>query len=202
MKSSAERYAQAVHENLSHLDQGDQEMRAIMEGGEVRAPFKLEIMFSTNRTIVGPNMSVVQAWESGKRLNGGGDELIYWCKDINTDAGCWRPILGDDMSSGLAFCSNCGTLASERLVGQRYQRVTTRALAEHIAKLWRQLDQGADIYCKYDPKDIRVEIMEKKVGSVRAHELRGLSIYPLANILKDTAAGSSVEDRFDAFFRQ
>lgn len=195
-----ERYAQAV--SLDDINTADPEVRKIMEGGEIRAPFKIEIMFGDKRTSAGPNVSVIQAWESGKRLNGGGDELVYWCKDTETDAGCWAPILGDNMSSGLAFCPNCGTVASERLVGQRFQRVTTENLAKHVANIWRQLGHNADIYCKYDPNDIRVQIMEKKVGSIKAHELRGLFIYPLKNILKDTAAGASVEDRFNSFFRQ
>lgn len=210
MGNTDERYSQGVAWNdgggeedlLSNISEGDQVVRSIMEGGEVRAPFKIEIMFGAKRTTVGPNMSVLQAWESGRRLNGGGDELVYWCKDVETDAGCWAPILGDNMSAGLAFCSHCGTVASERLVGQRFQRSTTENLSRHVAAIWRQLGQNADIYCKYDPKDIRVQIMEKKLGSIRAHELRGLSIYPLKNILKDTAAGASVESRFNSFFRQ
>jgi len=179
----------------------DREIRTIMEGNDVRASFKIELMFGNKRTMVGPNSICLQAWESGRRLNGGGDELIYWCKDLESDDGCWGPITGDNISRGLAFCKNCGTINAEKLTGQRFMRVMTKTLAEHVAGIWRQLGMNSDIYCKYDPKDIRVEVMEKKVGAARAHELRGLFIYPLANILKDTAAGSSLESRLESFFK-
>ena len=194
-----ERYNKAVV--AEDYNNTDPEVRQIMEGDDVRAVFKIEIMFGDKRTVNGPNVSVVQAYESGRRLHGGGDELVYWCKDVESDDGCWGPIIGDNISRGLAFCPTCGTVNAEKLTGQRFMKVTTQRLAEHVAAIWRQLGMNADIYCKYDPKDIRVEIMEKKVGAARAHELRGLFIYPLANILKDTAAGSSLESRFEAFFK-
>jgi len=198
--TEAERKSKAIT-GPDSMEGTDEETRSIMEGDEIRAPFKLEIMFGPKRTVNGPNICLLQAMESGKRLNGGGDELVYWCKDLDSDAGCWGPIVGDNISMGLAFCKECGTVNAEKLTGQRIMNVTTRRLAEHVATIWRQLGMNADIYCKYDPKDIRVEIMEKKVGAAKAHELRGLFIYSLKNILRDTLVGASVEDRFEAFFK-
>ena len=198
--SEQERYDLAA--TAGEMSDTDPEVRRIMEGGEVRAGFKIEIMFGARRTAIGPNLSVIQVWESGKRLHGGGDELVYWCKDLESDSGCWGPITGSNISSGLAFCKNCGTVRADRLTGQRFMRVTSQKLGEHVAMIWRQLGSNADIYCKYDPNDIRVQIMEKKLGSIRAHALRGLFIYPLKNILKDTADGmSNLEARFNSFFR-
>lgn len=199
MSTEQERYDKAITaDDAQHLDQ---ETKRIMDGDEVRAAFKIEIMFGNKRTVNGPNNSCIQVYESGKHLHGGGDALAYWCQDLESNKGCWALIPSEQISRGLAFCKNCGTLNAERLTAQRFQRVTTKKLAEHVSKIWRQLGMNADIYCKYDPNDIRVQIMEKKVGAARAHALRGLFIYPLKNILKDTAAGATLEDRFESFFK-
>lgn len=168
---------------------------------EIKAKFKIELMFGPKRTVTGPNVVVIQCWESGKRFHGGGDDLMYFCRDVESEEGCWAPITGDRIASGVAFCFNCGQVSARRLTGQRFMKVPTKILAEHVANIWRQLDQKADIYCKYDRDDIRYKVIEEKKGAAEAHRLRGLFIYPLKNILKDTAAGASVESRFEAFFK-
>ena len=168
------------------------------------AKYKIEIMFGPKRTVTGPNTYVMQVFESGKRLHGGGDELAYWCRDVREghDTGCWGIIIGDYIRNGIALCTHCdAAIRADFLTGQRFGKVMTKTLAEHVAKIWRQLDCSADIYCKFDRDDIRIKIMEEKVGAADAHRLRGLFIYPLPNILKDTAAGASVEARFEAFFK-
>lgn len=168
------------------------------------AKYKIEIMFGPKRTVTGPNTYVMQVFESGKRFHGGGDELAYWCKDVRDghDEGCWGVIIGDWIRNGMAMCPNCDSVINaDFLTGQRFGKVMTKSLAEHTAKIWRQLGCSADIYCKFDRDDIRIKIMEEKVGAEEAHRLRGLFIYPLPNILKDTAAGASVEARFEAFFK-
>jgi hypothetical protein len=182
----------------------DPETQSIMEGDGIRAGYKIEIHFGPGRTVMGPNVALLQAYESGKRLNGGGDELMYWCKDVRKgyDDGCWGPIPGNWIQGPVAWCQSCGaTVRAEYLTGQRIMKVSTPKLAEHVAGIWRQLKMNADIYCKFNPEDIRYKICEQKLGATKARRLRGLFIYPLANILKDTAAGASVESRFSAFFR-
>lgn len=182
----------------------DMETRAIMEGDGVRAGYKIEIFFGPKRTVNGPNAVCIQGFESGSRLDGGGDDLLYWCKDVRPghNEGCWGAIPGSWIQGGMAWCQHCdATVNSEYLTGQRFMNVTTQKLAEHVANIWRQLKMNADIYCKYDRDDIRYQICEKKVGSQDARRLRGLFIYPLANILKDTVAGATIEGRLAAFFK-
>ena len=100
------------------------------------------------------------------------------------------------------MCPNCeACINAQYLTGQRFMNVPTNVLAEHVANIWRQLKMNADIYCKFNQDDIRYQITEKRLGAAEARRLRGLFIYPLANILKDTAAGASVEGRFSAFFK-
>lgn len=182
----------------------DPHLISIMGGDGIRAGYKIEIMFGPKRTVNGPNPICIQGFESGKRLNGGGDDLLYWCKDVRPghDEGCWGAIPSAWMQNQLAWCQHCdATINSEYLTGQRLMNVTTQKLAEHVAAIWRQLKMNADIYCKYNQEDIRYKVCEQKVGAAEARRLRGLFIYPLANILKDTAAGSSIESRFESFFK-
>jgi hypothetical protein len=182
----------------------DPETQGIMEGDGVLAGYKIELHFGKDRTVHGPNVVCIQAFESGKRLNGGGDDLMYWCKDVREghDDGCWGPIPGSWIQGPIAMCQNCGAaVKAEYLTGQRFMKVPTNVLADHVAKIWRQLKMNADIYCKFHPEDIRYKVIEQKRGAAEARRLRGLFIYPLANILKDTAAGATVEGRFAAFFK-
>lgn len=182
----------------------DNELSRAMGLKEIKAKYKVEIMFGEKRTVAGPNVCVIQVFESGKRFHGGGDELMYWCKDSREggDAGCWGPIIGDWIHGGIAHCPSCGSMVrADLLTCQRFMNVPTKTLAEHVANIWRALGHNADIYCKYNPDDFRYKIMEEKVGSVKARRLRGMFIYPLKNILKDTSNGASVEGRFEAFFK-
>lgn len=202
-------HAQKLALKVSHEAMGpdfvpDAEIADIMDPDGVKAGYKIELHFGPNRTVTGPNVVLIQGFESGRRLNGGGDDLIYWCKDNRPkhDEGCWGPIPGSWIQGNMAWCQHCNaTINADFLTGQRGMKVTTKTLAEHVAKLWRQLKMNADIYCKYNREDMRYKICEKKVGSEEARRLRGLFIYPLKNILKDTAAGATLEGRLEAFFK-
>src|SRR4051812_41110008 len=47
---------------------------------EIRAKYKIEVTFTERRTTEGPNLLGIQLWESGRRMSGGGDDLMYWCR--------------------------------------------------------------------------------------------------------------------------
>jgi hypothetical protein len=87
----------------------------------------------------------------------------------------------------------------ETAAGGPDYRVGTRKLAEVLASYWRRLDGNADIYLKFDQTDIRYRMVERELGPRKAKELRGLAIYPLKNILSDTAGGTELENRIFAF---
>jgi hypothetical protein len=86
------------------------------------------------------------------------------------------------------------------IMGEQLFRLPPQKLAAELEKQWRWLDCDADIYCKYHPSDIRYRALEENVKTPdqleRARRLRGLMIYPLKNILKDTLGGASVQNRF------
>lgn len=174
-----------------------------IDDASLRAKFKIEIKFRGDRHLFGDNSIGWQVYESGKHLHGGGDELVYWCISRKEDGtGCGAPIVGSNIIQGVALCTGCKSqINASQLTANFVIRMSLTKLASETAKLWRKLNGSADIYCKYSREDIRYKIMEQNVGADRARALQGLFIYPLANIIKDTAAGSTLESRFEAFFK-
>lgn len=169
---------------------------------EIKAKYKIEVMFDHKRTTAGPNLCGIQLWESGKKFHGGGDELMYWCKiaDSQTNEGCGSPISSDHMRGPVAICPGCGrAIKLEAASNMRVVRLPTKKLAEELEKIFRSLGSNADIYVKYHKTDIHYIAMERKKGPAVARKLKGMHIYPLKNILKDTAAGSDVAVKFHTF---
>ena len=68
-----------------------------------------------------------------------------------------------------------------------------------IADWFRRLENNADIYAKYRPTDPRTLLMSKAMSPQAAKEKKGLTIYPLENIIQDTLTGSTLESRIRAF---
>lgn len=182
----------AVAETDVHADLGSKELPA---------KYKIEVYFGPERTLNGPNVVKISFWESGRRLHGGGDDLMFMCRS-NDDSGqgCGAIFSSDCVSGAAAICPKCQKalnreLCARGLVGKK----TTKELAENLAAFWYKLDSNADIYCKYDRADIRYVAIEKSMGTAKARQLKGLSIYPLKNLLTDTANGASLSDRIYAF---
>ena len=170
--------------------------------GEIRAKYKIEITFGPQRTVQGPNIVGIQIWESGKRFHGGGDELAFWCKDNREghEEGCWGVILSDYIHGGVALCPYCKRMVNvELLTTMRIGRVTSQNLAKELVLIFRNLNSNADLYAKYHKTDPRYMALAKTKGDKVAHRLKGLSIYPLRNIIKDTANGAELAKRFFAF---
>ena len=185
----------------------------------VRAKYKIEVHFGKNRTATGPNVAAVSAYESGARLNGEGDEMMYICseRDRGLELGSSKPkvrdhavergtegcgafIPGSRLRGGFAMCDACKrVIRADALTNMILVSLPTERLALLVAEWFRKLDSDCDIYLKYHPTDIRYQAMENAEGLDKARMLRGLSIYPLANIIKDTAAGATLDVRFAAF---
>lgn len=189
----------------------EQAEKALAEAGllqEVRAKYKIEISFGPGRTTRGPNLAGIQVWESGKKLHGGGDELMFFCQDVTPgkNDGCWAVIPGDhagyNQHTGkeVALCQKCNRVWSpEQLTSMRVFKTSTHSLATTVENLFRQLDSNADLYCKYHPTDIRYQAMLKDKGLETARRLKGMHMYRLARILRDTSAGASLHGRIVAF---
>jgi hypothetical protein len=176
------------------------EVHSVLEGS-LRAKYKIEVFFGPHRTVTGPNVVQVKFFESGKKLHGGGDDLMFICRsNDHGDEGCGGFITSDCIKGGVAVCPSCGkAIRSDKLSDYLMANFTTRRLAIELLKFFNKLGGMADIYCKYDRTDIRYMAMEKELGVKKAHSLRGLHIYTLDRILRDTNAGADLEGRIYAF---
>jgi hypothetical protein len=88
---------------------------------------------------------------------------------------------------------------AEMLTSMKIGRVTMTNLAAELVALFHQLGSSADIYLKYSKTDVRYIALERAKGPEVARRLKGLAIYPLKNILKDTSNGADLGKRFFAF---
>lgn len=180
----------------------DRETEAVLINGELRAKWKIEVTFLRNRTPRGLNAYGVRVWESGRALNGEGDVLAFWCLNADPDSndGCRSIISSDFIKAGVAFCPYCKrTIRADMLTDMVGGNVYVDALARYIASLFRKLNSSADIYLKFHKEDPRYLAMAQAKGVKKASDLKGLHIYPLKNIIKDTSAGADIVRRIQAF---
>ncbi len=200
---------------------------------EKKAKFKIEVSFGKDRTPTGQprgNVAVVSLYESGKRFDGGGDVMAYWCDRVDDGSqvaqfspgrkraqlGC-RKVITEEFITHAAVPTKDGQMASikravcpfcmrkwdaSQITGQVYGRWTSATLARVLSDMWVRLDGDADIYLKYHYSDIRCRTMERTQGTAAARAHRGAVIYPLQNILVDTAGGASIESRLKVFVEQ
>lgn len=183
------------------------------------AKYKIEVHFNRGRTTSGPNTAALTIFESGKRLNGDGDEMVYICSQrdrglalnmpgqadrnvVRGYEGCGKVIPGENIRGGVAICAceKRRMMSSEELTSTLLVHLTTERLAALVTDLFRRLEDNADIYVKYHPTDLRARALNNPSEMDKGRMSRGLTIYPLANIIKDTSNGASVEARFKALF--
>lgn len=160
------------------------------------------------------------AWWCERRDWGAGEQVnlnVSTHKIRAEKHGCGKVIVSDNIVSktvpagpdGLvksvrtAVCPHCTRVwPASQLTDSIMGRWSTRRLAQKLAELWRQTDGDSDIYLKYHHTDIRYVTMENLHGTQTARMLRGMAIYPLQNILKDTGGGAALEDRLYVFLQQ
>ena len=181
---------------------------------QITADYKIQVNFGKGRTVMGPNAVVFTFWASGKRLHGGGDEMMYICHEADegtykdaftvskktSRAGCGTFIPPSAVKSGVAVCPGCQNgVRADKLTGQIYARLTSRDLANRLAGYCRALHFSADVVLRYANDDIRVQVLEQSMGSQQAASTRGAPlVYPLNRMIKDTAAGGMLEERLFA----
>jgi hypothetical protein len=181
-----------------------------------KAKYKIEVHFGKGRTTSGPNVGAISVYESGNRLDGEGDELMYICSErdkglalnapgvkdravVKGTDGCGSFIPGGLLKTGFACCPECeNVVVAENLTSVVLFNLTTELLAEKMVRWFNNLEFNADVYLKYHPTDIRYSALTDAYGLDKGRMLRGLTIYPLKNIIKDTSAGSPLKSRFIA----
>lgn len=212
MATEAER-AEGFRILTEKLEKETEKGRAAMDA---KAGHKIQLWFKSDRRLHGPVAFSLSFWESGKRMHGGGDEMMFVCRrhasapklkpfDVSsptakvTSRGCDGLIPGGLIQAGRVICPHCQSHHNTELIGDSiFYRVTMQKASEILAYWWRKMGCDADIYVKYTPADPRVIQMGRAIGLQKARRLKGLTVYPLERIIQDTAGGSTVESRFKA----
>jgi hypothetical protein len=171
----------------------------------IDAKYKLEVQFGQARSSWKPFPGFISFYLSGTKLHGGGDEKLYLCPDREQ---CQGIIYPTERLGATVMCRACEMMWDEnKLIGELAFNLTAPDWATAIHKLFVRFEHKADIYLKYHPEDIRyktvMEMARNRGGEAinEARAARGLHIYPLQNIIKDTSAGAQLYDRFLAFIR-
>jgi len=182
-----------------------------------RAAFKLQVNFHSSRSIHKPLIFSVSVWESAKRLHGGGDTSCSFCwrqrgakavvptnevtMQKSSPQGCKGIILPRHVSGAFAICPHCMARHRTTEIGDTIlYSVFVDDCAAILYQYWLKLGGNADVVIQYNSRDVRQTTLASSDKLRRAREDRGaLSVYPLANILKDTLTGASVEGRLRAF---
>lgn len=200
---------------------GDDKDQLERDGKISQAKWKIQIWIKSSRSIRKPLSFSLSIWESGKRLHGGGDESAFICrkkpsapkpkmpfgvaqhkaifKKEPTNMGCDSVIPGEQAVHGYAICPGCGIRwDTEHIADSLFYQIPVERAADQIALWFRKLDHSADIYVKYRDDDIRTKMMAAQYGVRRARQLKGLTIYPLVKIIRDTTGGATLESLFKA----
>lgn len=161
---------------------------------DIKAKFKIEIMFDPHRTTQGPNLYLITIWDTSGSLSADGDVLLHFCPD------CPNSIL--QLQGDVQFCPSCRKPIPEgKTQDTKVCRTLTSTLAEKLETLFHKLQDQVDIVVKYHKKDIRYTMKTfsgKKLDQSRAQ--RNISVYSLRRILQDTQQGGApLRDRLYAF---
>lgn len=179
--------------------------------------YKIEVLFVGKVSVHAPFTGVMSFHESGNRLHGGGDTKVYVCPgNALKKNGCRAIIPSNFTGSALGVpCPNCKGLWKEaELIGELYGNHTYQNWAELIVRYMRVMNLDCDIYIKMAEQSMHqaahAETTKRKgstvigrggdvVEKVRRERARRPRIYPLYNIIKDTAAGADLTGRIRAF---
>jgi hypothetical protein len=179
---------------------------------DVKAKYKLELSINEERSTIKPYFGLVTAWTNGGFRHGGGDEAIHFCPAIVERNGqqrtCSAPIDLKWIGKAAAICPTCrNAIKPADLCGQVGYRLTTQNWALVITRMWLVLGGDTDIRLGLMRGRIRQrtdDIMHKvslsagdKLDDLRTK--REWAIYPLRNIIKDTAAGADLAGRIRTF---
>lgn len=173
---------------------------------EVKAKYKIQILFGPRRNTSHTNLCMVHVFESGGYHHEHQDQLCYFCWDIeDRNIGCRKVIPASKINGSVGWCDTCkAPRVTSKLTEFIVYNLPTAIIADNVYKLFRSLDSNADIYIKHAKNDIRklTELGDKGLRDMKKIEdQRDAVIYPLKHILKDVSNGSNVIHKIDTFLR-
>jgi hypothetical protein len=105
-------------------------------------------------------------------------------------------------TKGLARGKQETMAAMPMVFGEKMFKATPKRVSEELATVFRQLGSDADVYMKFHPSDIRCRSIEGDAKKVEAYRKArrerndGLLIYSYKRLMRDLAAGATLESRF------
>jgi len=174
---------------------------------EQRAKYRIELFFGKARSNKYPIPGCLSFWESGSMLHGGGDAKVYFCPSKQLKRGTCEAIIPFAMNAyGFLVCPSCQTTwQGGDVIGEVLGRHSMNDWARLVFMYYTRLGLNSDISLKYAPDDIRYAAhleQERDRGGEKLAKSRAAripNVYPLRNIIKDTAAGADLLKRFYAF---
>jgi hypothetical protein len=183
---------------------------------KISARYKLEVQFHEKRSYREPFMGIMYFMSNGDKFHGGGDSKVYLC-DVDTCRGVVVPTehsvvdLNEDPEQNKALkvvCPKCNKISFARdLLGERLLRLNINDWATALVNNFRYLGNSADIRLIFHHSDLQqhtaLEMEKGANGDIinKARRSRTKAIYPLINIIKDTAHGADLYGRFLAFLK-
>lgn len=198
----------ALQQDISpELEKKVNELVARMDPRETRALFKLEVFFKGGPRKNVPLRGVVSFFTNGGYLHGGGDAVVYLCPQVNDDGEpCAAPIDTQFITPKQAVCTKCRRVSKAiDLVGQLVIETSVQRWAKLFVKFFHLLECNADISISLERESLHkateTELGRHAGGDAYAKVVakRECITYPLAHIIKDTAGGAGLEERFRAF---
>lgn len=174
---------------------------------ETEAQFRLEVFFRTGPRRNIPVRGILCAWTNGGFLAGGGDQTVYFCPTkLSSERTCLEPIDVQYQAGGRVVCTKCKKVSTtKQLVGQIIADVEMYKWAATITRFFHILKGSADLCVNVERgsmlKAAELETERNRGGEVyeKVHAAREWITYPLANLIKDTFSGATLENRIRAF---
>ncbi len=183
----------------------------VAENQKLRAAYKLELVVgSEGRSKQKAFPGMLMAWTNEGFAHGGGDEVVYFCpqkiEEGEHERTCGNPLDLKWVGKEAAVCPKCKRATDpKKLTGQIFARLPMQHWATLVLKCFEALGMDADLRMKTIKKDLRVAAELEQAKYQGGDHLRAVRdsqewvIYPLKNIIKDTAAGADLYTRIRSF---
>jgi hypothetical protein len=171
-----------------------------------KAAYKLEMLFRGGPSRNGNVRGGVAVWSNGDQLHEGGDSFVYLCPKKSGDTHCLAPIPDANLGTKVAVCPRCAQPSKPAdLVGVIVWDMPREVRA--LVHLFHSLGCNADLRMGIIRESVIAaaegETTRERGGDLyrKVQSTQEWITYPLANIIRDTAVGTSLERRFEAFLK-
>lgn len=187
-------------------------MGLMTERDDVRSRFVLDVMFNEERSMHHPFVGMISVFTNGGALSGGGDEKVYMCpqkvdKDGQTKI-CAAPLPPNLIKHKVGLCLACKRPSEDKnFIGEVLFKLPMGTWAKVMERYFYRLDCNADFRISVFKNDLHSAAQQEQEHQMRGDKLnkvrreREYVRYRLAQIIKDTSTGATLQGRLNAFLR-